>query len=159
MPPVSVPFWHFSPFSSCPPVSKPSPQKTKIARKLTAVGCKAVLPELIFVQARQSPKRILDVFARVLTQHGRKSACQNRHGFNSRQLIRKEKNGAAAKAAPLRLSYCTQTKSPYSTLLITVPDAAMFFVLKKIRSRFKSISTLTTIFCVRDIMRPFVLSK
>ena len=43
------------------------------------------MPELIFVQARQSPQRILDVFARVLTRHDRKSACQNRHGFNSRQ--------------------------------------------------------------------------
>ena len=48
-------------------------------------GCRAVLPELIFVQARQSPQRILDVFARVLTRHERKSAGQNRHGFKSRQ--------------------------------------------------------------------------
>ena len=55
---------------------------------MSAVGYKAVLPELIFVRARQSPQRILDVFARVLTRHERKSACQNRHGFNSRQPIR-----------------------------------------------------------------------
>ncbi|MDY4254604.1 MAG: hypothetical protein SOX69_02610, partial [Oscillospiraceae bacterium] len=66
-------------------VSKPAPQKTKIAQKLSIVGCRAVLPELIFVQARQSPQRILDVFARVLTRHERKSAGQNRHGFKSRQ--------------------------------------------------------------------------
>ena len=66
-------------------VSKPAPQKTKIAQKLSTVGCRAVLPELIFVQARQSPQRILDVFARVLTRHERKPAGQNRHGFKSRQ--------------------------------------------------------------------------
>ena len=33
---------------------KPASQKTKIAQKLSAVGYKAVLPELIFVQARQN---------------------------------------------------------------------------------------------------------
>ena len=64
---------------------KPAPQKTKIAQKLSAVGYKAVLPELIFVQARQSPQRILDVFARVLTRHELNPTCQNRLGFKSRQ--------------------------------------------------------------------------
>ncbi|MDY4255523.1 MAG: hypothetical protein SOX69_07355, partial [Oscillospiraceae bacterium] len=66
-------------------VSKPAPQKTKIAQKLSTVGCRAVLPELIFVQARQSPQQILDVFARVLTRHERNPTGQNRHGFKSRQ--------------------------------------------------------------------------
>ena len=66
-------------------VSKPAPQKTKIAQKLSTVGCKAVLPELIFVQARQSPQRILDVFARVLMRHELNPTGQNRHGFKSRQ--------------------------------------------------------------------------
>ena len=46
----------------------------------------AVLPELIFPQARQSPQQILDVFARALTQHGLKSARQNRCVFDSCQL-------------------------------------------------------------------------
>ena len=48
------------------------------------------MPELIFVQARQSPQRILDVFARVLTRHERKPAGQNRHGFKSRQPMEKK---------------------------------------------------------------------
>ena len=43
------------------------------------------MPELIFVQARQSPQRILDVFARVLTRHELNPTGQNRHGFKSRQ--------------------------------------------------------------------------
>ena len=51
-------------------------------------GCRAVLPELIFVQARQSPQRILDVFARVLTRHELNPTGQNRHGFKSRQPIK-----------------------------------------------------------------------
>ena len=51
-------------------------------------GCRAVLPELIFVQARQSPQRILDVFARVLTRHELNPTGQNRHGFKSRQSIK-----------------------------------------------------------------------
>ena len=52
---------------------------------MSAVGYKAVLPELIFVRARQSPQRILDVFARVLTLHELNPTCQNRHGFKSSQ--------------------------------------------------------------------------
>ena len=73
-------------------VSKPASQKTKIAQKLSAVGYKAVLPELIFVQARQSLQRILDVvFARGLTRHGLKPTCQNRHGFKSRQPTVKDR--------------------------------------------------------------------
>ena len=43
------------------------------------------MPELIFVEARQSPQRILDVFARVLTRHELNPTGQNRHGFKSRQ--------------------------------------------------------------------------
>ena len=52
---------------------------------MSAVGYKAVLPELIFVQSRQTPQRILDVFARVLTQYELNPTCQNRLGFKSRQ--------------------------------------------------------------------------
>ena len=66
-------------------ISKTAPQKTKIAQKLSTVGYKAVLSELIFVQARQSQQRILDVFARVLTRHELNPTGQNRHGFKSRQ--------------------------------------------------------------------------
>ena len=64
---------------------KPVSQKTKIAQKRAAVGCKAVLPELIFVRARQSTQRKPDAFARVLTRHGLNPTCRNRHGFKSRQ--------------------------------------------------------------------------
>ena len=56
---------------------------------MSTVGYKAVLPELIFVQARQSPQRILDVFARVLTRHELNPTGQNRHGFKSRQPKKK----------------------------------------------------------------------
>ena len=44
------------------------------------------MPEQIFVQARQSSRRILVVLSRALTQRGRKSARQNRYVFDSRQL-------------------------------------------------------------------------
>ena len=60
-------------------------QKTKIAQKMSDAAYKAVLPELIFVQSRQTPQRILDVFARVLTRHRLNPICQNRLGFKSRQ--------------------------------------------------------------------------
>ena len=52
---------------------------------MSAVGYKAVLSELIFVQSRQTPQRIPDVFARVLTQYELNPTCQNRLGFKSRQ--------------------------------------------------------------------------
>ncbi len=54
--------------------------------------CFAVLPEQIFDQARQSLQRILVVLSRALTQHGRKSARQNRYAFGSRQLILRNKS-------------------------------------------------------------------
>ncbi len=52
---------------------------------MSAAAYKAVLPELIFVRAMQSPQRILDVFARVLTRYELNPTCQNRLGFKSRQ--------------------------------------------------------------------------
>ena len=86
-------------------VSKPAPQKTKIAQKLSAVGCRTVLTELMFVQARQSPQRILDVFARVLTQHGRKSASQNRHGFKFCQPLSAARSTKADRYRKMLLDY------------------------------------------------------
>ena len=85
MSPVSAPFRHFSPFSSRLAPASLHLKKTKIAQKLSAVGYKAVLPELIFVREKQSTQRIPDVFARVLTRHELNPTCQNRHGFKSRQ--------------------------------------------------------------------------
>ena len=69
-------------------VSPSSSKKAENPSKSTADRCLAVLPERIFVRARQSPQRILDVLSRDLTQHGRKSARQNRQEFDSRQLTK-----------------------------------------------------------------------
>ena len=67
-------------------VSPPAPKKAENTSKNTADRCFAVLGEMIFVQARQRPQRILTVLSRALTQLGRKSARQNRQVFGSRQL-------------------------------------------------------------------------
>ena len=76
-------------------------------------GCRAVLPELIFVQARQSPQRILDVFARVLTRHELNPTGQNRHGFKSRQPVKLRRliktytaNGLRRPTCLIRLRAC-----------------------------------------------------
>ena len=88
-------------------VSPSSSKKAENPSKSTADRCLAVLPERIFVRARQSPQGILGVLSRVLTQHGRKSARQNRQGFGYRQLKRRR----------LRFAQSQGTKLPQSQSL------------------------------------------
>ena len=58
----------------------------KIPRKWRPVECFAVFGELICVKTRKKPQRILAVLSRLLTTYWRKSAGENRRGFDSRQL-------------------------------------------------------------------------
>ena len=84
--PSVPPFGTFHPFRLDLRRQACASKKTKIAQSLSAVGYKAVLPELIFFRQGKKLKRMLDVFARVLTRHGRNPTCQSRHGSSPVRL-------------------------------------------------------------------------
>ena len=103
-------FAFFALIGDCSPTSK----KVENISKSTADRCFTVLPEQIFVQARQSSRRILVVLSRALTQHGRKSARQNRYVFDFRQLKLLSLDRVFAKTVdkPGNMAYDTYSKNP-----------------------------------------------
>ncbi|MBP3684592.1 MAG: hypothetical protein J6J12_06480, partial [Oscillospiraceae bacterium] len=91
--------------SSLPCASKAASSAAKIPQTYLAEMCEAVLPERIFVQTRNWTQGILGVLSRTIAMYGRKSARQNRCGFDSRWTKQK---GQEIIPALLNCSLCGQ---------------------------------------------------
>jgi len=84
----------------------PAPKKAENISKSTADRCLAVLPEQIFCSGKAKLEENTAVLSRALTQHGRKSARQNRYAFDSRQLMHKNMPKMQPALLPFKYEKC-----------------------------------------------------